>query len=97
VHHLWPSIPWYQYEAAYHEMKPLLDSKGSPQCLGILDSKEDFFGFVYDALIGIHIHKKETAESDQAVLEEAVPAPTLEAVKESIVVPISKSLDRKAS
>jgi beta-carotene hydroxylase len=53
VHHLWPSIPWYRYEAAYYVMKPLLDTKGSPQRLGILDSPRDFWGFMYDLFIGI--------------------------------------------
>ncbi|MEY3404127.1 MAG: hypothetical protein RLZZ86_3749, partial [Cyanobacteriota bacterium] len=28
IHHLWPSIPWYNYQPAYYLMKPLLDEKG---------------------------------------------------------------------
>ncbi|HCF27956.1 MAG TPA: beta-carotene hydroxylase, partial [Cyanobacteria bacterium UBA11049] len=28
IHHLWPSIPWYNYQPAYYAMKPLLDEKG---------------------------------------------------------------------
>jgi beta-carotene hydroxylase len=97
VHHLWPSIPWYKYEAAYHEMKPLLDAKGSPQCLGILDSKEDFWGFVYDAFIGIHIHGKPEAEPE-SVLELVEFPPKLEAVKDPVVVPmIAKIPERQAS
>jgi beta-carotene hydroxylase len=97
IHHLWPSIPWYKYEAAYHEMKPLLDAKGSPQCLGILDSKEDFWGFVYDAFIGIHIHGK--PESEQETVLELVELPhKLEAVKDPVVVPmIAKIPERQAS
>ena len=35
VHHLWPSIPWFEYKPAYEATKPLLDAKGSPQRLGI--------------------------------------------------------------
>ena len=30
VHHLWPSIPWFEYKPAYEATKPLLDAKGSP-------------------------------------------------------------------
>jgi beta-carotene hydroxylase len=94
VHHLWPSIPWYQYEAAYYEMKPLLDSKGSPQSLGILESKEDFWGFMYDTFIGIHLHRHEA----EAVAETPEPVAKLEAVKEPVVMPMMvKGIDRKAS
>ena len=55
IHHLWPSIPWYNYQPAYYLMKPLLDEKGSPQTSGLLQ-KKDFFEFIYDVLIGIHFH-----------------------------------------
>ena len=55
IHHLWPSIPWYNYQPAYSLMKPLLDEKGSPQTSGLLQ-KKDFFEFVYDVFIGIHFH-----------------------------------------
>ncbi|MFM9159865.1 MAG: beta-carotene hydroxylase, partial [Dolichospermum sp.] len=55
IHHLWPSIPWYNYQPAYYLMKPLLDEKGSPQTSGLLQ-KKDFFEFVYDIFIGIHLH-----------------------------------------
>lgn len=60
VHHLWPSIPWYRYKPTYEVMKPLLDAKGSPQSLGILQGGKDFFGFLYDLVLGIrfHSHKK---------------------------------------
>lgn len=54
VHHLWPSIPWYWYQRAYYEKKPLLDAKGSYQTLGIFASAKDFWGFIYDIFIGIH-------------------------------------------
>ena len=59
VHHLWPSIPWYQYQPAYFAVKPLLDEKGSPQSLGILEKKKDFWGFVYDVFLGIRLHHGE--------------------------------------
>jgi beta-carotene hydroxylase len=55
IHHLWPSIPWYNYQPAYYLMKPLLDEKGSPQTSGLLQ-KNDFFEFLYDVFIGIHFH-----------------------------------------
>jgi beta-carotene hydroxylase len=55
IHHLWPSIPWYNYQPAYYLMKPLLDEKGSPQTSGLLQ-KKDFLEFVYDIFIGIHFH-----------------------------------------
>jgi len=55
IHHLWPSIPWYNYQPAYYLMKPLLDEKGSPQTSGLLQ-KQDFWEFVYDIFIGIHFH-----------------------------------------
>lgn len=55
VHHLWPSIPWYRYKPAYEIMKPLLDAKGSPQSLGLLQGK-DFFSFLYDLFLGIRFH-----------------------------------------
>jgi len=35
VHHLWPSIPWFEYKPAYEATKPLLDQKGSPQRRGV--------------------------------------------------------------
>lgn len=61
VHHLWPSIPWYRYEAAYYATRPLLEAKGSPQCLGILQSPKDFWNFVYDLFIGVRWGHAETA------------------------------------
>jgi beta-carotene hydroxylase len=57
VHHLWPSIPWYKYKPAYEVMKPLLDEKGSPQSLGLMQTK-DFLNFVYDLFLGIRFHPK---------------------------------------
>jgi beta-carotene hydroxylase len=58
IHHLWPSIPWFEYKVAYEKTKPLLDMKGSPQRVGIFESKEDIFNFIYDLLIGVRSHSK---------------------------------------
>ncbi|MEM9770805.1 MAG: beta-carotene hydroxylase [Cyanobacteria bacterium P01_D01_bin.73] len=65
VHHLWPSIPWYKYEPAYVAVKPLLDSKGSPQSLGILEKKKDFWGFIYDIFLGIRLHHGPKEEKER--------------------------------
>ncbi|PLS68327.1 MAG: beta-carotene hydroxylase [Cyanobacteria bacterium M5B4] len=55
VHHLWPSIPWYNYQPAYYKMKPLLDKNESPQSLGLWQLK-DLAGFIYDLFLGIRFH-----------------------------------------
>jgi len=57
IHHLWPSIPWYNYQPTYYVMKPLLDEKGCHQTSGLLQ-KKDFFEFVYDIFLGIRFHHK---------------------------------------
>ncbi|MGB3404084.1 MAG: beta-carotene hydroxylase [Microcoleaceae cyanobacterium] len=64
IHHLWPSIPWYNYKPAYEKMKPLLDAKGSPQTLGILQGK-DFWGFLYDVFLGIRFHHRQPEASSK--------------------------------
>ncbi|WP_208678585.1 beta-carotene hydroxylase [Synechococcus elongatus] len=70
IHHLWPSIPWYLYRPAYHATKPLLDKRQSPQTLGILASKKDFWNFIYDVFIGIRIHRShETQPKSSAATE----------------------------
>lgn len=69
VHHLWPSIPWYNYERAYFATKPLLDEKGSHQSLGLLQTTKDFFGFIYDILLGIRFHRKQIHEQPASVIE----------------------------
>jgi beta-carotene hydroxylase len=56
IHHLWPSVPWYNYERAYYATKPLLDARGSHQSLGILQTWKDFAGFIYDIFLGIRFH-----------------------------------------
>ncbi|MFW6358048.1 MAG: beta-carotene hydroxylase [Chroococcales cyanobacterium] len=62
IHHLWPSIPWYKYQAAYYATKPILDAKGSYQSLGLLQGK-DFWSFVYDIFLGIRFHGKKEKQS----------------------------------
>jgi beta-carotene hydroxylase len=62
IHHLWPSIPWYNYKPAYEAVKPLLDEKGSPQTLGILEGKKDFWSFIYDIFLGIRLHHKKASD-----------------------------------
>jgi beta-carotene hydroxylase len=57
VHHLWPTVPWYNYQPAYRQMKYLLDKHNSPQSLGLLKFP-DFSGFLYDVFLGIRFHKK---------------------------------------
>ncbi len=61
IHHLWPSIPWYNYQPTYHIMKPLLDQKGCHLSLGLLQ-KKDFFDFLYDIVLGIRFHGKKAAD-----------------------------------
>ena len=58
VHHLWPSIPWFEYKPAYETTKPLLDQKGSPQRMGIFETKKDGLNFLYDVILGIRSHNK---------------------------------------
>ena len=55
IHHLWPSVPWYNYKSAYTQMKPLLDVNDAPQSLGLL-KLNDFGGFLYDIFLGIRFH-----------------------------------------
>jgi beta-carotene hydroxylase len=68
IHHLWPSIPWYKVQPAYYAVKPLLDAKGSPQSLDIFNAK-NIWGFLYDAVIGIHWHHP--TQSEQSETESA--------------------------
>jgi beta-carotene hydroxylase len=58
IHHLWPSIPWYKYQPAYHAVKPLLEEKGCHLSLGLLEGKRSFWSFVYDIFLGIRFHSK---------------------------------------
>ncbi|NJM70852.1 MAG: beta-carotene hydroxylase [Scytonema sp. RU_4_4] len=63
IHHLWPSIPWYNYQPTYYLMKPLLDEKGCYQSIGLLQ-KKDFFEFVYDIFLGIRFHHPNPTKND---------------------------------
>ncbi|MEB3885159.1 beta-carotene hydroxylase [Lyngbya sp. CCY1209] len=65
IHHLWPSIPWYNYKPAYEATKPLLDAKGSPQTLGLLNGK-DFWSFLYDVFLGIRFHRRQSTKLAKA-------------------------------
>jgi len=58
VHHLWPSIPWFEYRPAYHAVRHLLDAKGSPQRLGLFETRRDGFNFLYDIFLGVRSHKR---------------------------------------
>ena len=66
VHHLWPSIPWFEYKPAYEATKPLLDSKGSPQRLGIFETRRDGYNFLYDILVGVRSHKRRSGKMRRA-------------------------------
>lgn len=76
IHHLWPSIPWYNYQQAYRATQPLLNAKGCHQSLGLLKGK-DFWSFVYDIFLGIrfHGHKNDRSIESEQLVEEAI-APT---------------------
>lgn len=64
IHHLWPSIPWYNYQPAYYATKPLLDAKGCDQSLGLLQGK-NFFCFLYDVFLGIRFHSKQVRSQEE--------------------------------
>ncbi|BAZ49567.1 fatty acid desaturase [Nostoc sp. NIES-4103] len=53
IHHLWPSICWYDYQNMYYAKKYLLDIKGCKQSLELLETKT-FFRVIHDLFIGIH-------------------------------------------
>lgn len=72
IHHLWPSIPWYNYQPAYYATKPLLDAKGCHQSLGLLRVK-DFLNFVYDIFLGIRFHRKRSPQTESLPLVPALP------------------------
>ncbi len=93
IHHLWPSIPWYNYERAYYATKPLLDSRGAHQSLGILKTWKDFTGFVYDIFLGIRFH----GHPPQPVPQSVSPSTQLLSEVEDLDVlphqPVQKSLN----
>jgi beta-carotene hydroxylase len=81
IHHLWPSIPWYNYQPAYQATRPLLDAKGCHQTLGLLKGK-DFWSFLYDVFLGIrfHGHAASTHVSTDQAIEEIPTAEVTEPV-----------------
>nr|WDA98857.1 fatty-acid desaturase [Sciadococcus taiwanensis] len=54
IHHLWPSIPWYNYQKVYYLTTDILDEHESPQTLDIFSSR-NLLDFLYDIIIGIKI------------------------------------------
>ncbi len=93
IHHLWPSIPWYRYEAAYHATRPILDAKGSPQRLGILQSPKDFWNFVYDVMVGIRLghHGADNQVPSATEQPEVTEKPLVPSVLNDAVIPLSAS------
>ena len=69
VHHLWPAVPWYNFQPTYYAMKPLLDEQGCVQSLGIFQGKE-FLNFLYDFFIGIHLKQHEKAQPSTVTKEQ---------------------------
>lgn len=65
IHHLWPSIPWYNYQPAYIATQPLLESKGCHLSLGLFQGK-DFWSFLYDVFLGIRFHGHGAAQAEEA-------------------------------
>ena len=86
IHHLWPSIPWYNYQPAYYATQPLLDAKGCHQSLGLLQAK-DFWGFVYDIFLGIRFHRPRSPEPAEPI---AVISPA------TVISPANSSLEVQA-
>lgn len=54
IHHLWPSIPWYNYEKVYHLTIDILNEHDAPQSLDIFSSN-NLLVFIYDIILGIKI------------------------------------------
>jgi beta-carotene hydroxylase len=76
IHHLWPSIPWYKYQAAYYATRPLLDAKGCDQSLGLLKGK-NFWSFLYDLFLGIRFHPKSKPHVVPAPVADPEPVLTI--------------------
>jgi beta-carotene hydroxylase len=73
IHHLWPSIPWYNVQPAYYATRPLLDAKGCHQTLGLLEAK-GFCSFLYDIFLGIRFHQHQQSEkTSSANVDEVTP------------------------
>jgi beta-carotene hydroxylase len=88
IHHLWPSIPWYNYEKAYQATHPLLKEKGCHLTLGLLQGKS-FWNFLYDLFCGIRFHKPHAKENrETALASEATSVITGEAMQPSPKEPV---------
>jgi beta-carotene hydroxylase len=70
IHHLWPSIPWYNYQPAYYATRPLLEQKGCDLELGLL-KPQNFWNFLYDAVIGIRWRHPRSTPFIPSVSEES--------------------------
>ena len=57
-----PSIPWFEYQGAYRATRHLLDAKGSPQRLGLFESRRDGLNFLYDIFLGVRSHKRQRSK-----------------------------------
>lgn len=66
IHHLWPSLPWYNVQPAYYATRPLLNAKGCHQKLGLLEN-QSFWGFLYDVFLGIRFHPPKSAKPQESV------------------------------
>jgi beta-carotene hydroxylase len=53
AHHLWPTVPWYNYEKAYWSRQELFIEQGALHGINLTPQQ-----FIYDCLIGIHLPKK---------------------------------------
>ena len=71
IHHLWPSIPWFEYKPAYEATKHILDAKGSPQRLGIFETRSDGLNFLYDIFLGLRSHN--LRQSKMRLLARIIP------------------------
>jgi beta-carotene hydroxylase len=78
VHHLWPSVPWYKFQGAYHATKPLLESKGCHLSIGLTEGKL-FRKFLYDFFIGIHWNPWRPKQEAQASPRKAKKASEIQA------------------
>ncbi|MEO0942878.1 MAG: fatty acid desaturase [Cyanobacteria bacterium J06642_12] len=69
IHHLWPTVPWYKYQAAYRAAKPILDEKGCDQSLDIWRNSKEVGSFLYDCVLGLRIggHGHESARPQDEV------------------------------
>ena len=59
-------MPWFEYKPAYEATKPLLDAKGSPQRLGIFETRAGSANFLYDILVGVRSHKHHSGKMRRA-------------------------------